>query len=292
MPGDDLSKFHAPLTKLFDTRKSSEGDHAEMLESFHRNGYIAGIRLLSEEQITVLRAELAELTALELPDRELFYEFHANESNDPASVVFHALGAWRVSRAFHDLLWLRPMVEIAELLLGGPVRLWHDQLFVKPAREGGVVAWHQDYSYWTRTRPVAHLTCWIGLDDSNEGNGCVRYVPGSHRWELLPRTDLAGDMESVLSVLSEQRREQFRPVPMILKAGEASFHHPMMLHGSYANTSDRPRRAIVVNFIRDGVISDSDQPLLQGIPVIPKGEAVAGRFFPLLSAVSAKAKFR
>ncbi|HEX2639999.1 MAG TPA: phytanoyl-CoA dioxygenase family protein [Pyrinomonadaceae bacterium] len=62
-------------------------------------------------------------------------------------------------------------------LLGGPVRFWHDQVFVKPARDGAVVAWHQDYSYWTRTKPMAHRTAWIGLDDSNEENGCVHYVP-------------------------------------------------------------------------------------------------------------------
>ena len=54
----------------------------------------------------------------------------------------------------------------ASQLLGGAVRFWHDQLFCKPAKHGGVVAWHQDYSYWTRTKPMAHLTCWIGLDDS------------------------------------------------------------------------------------------------------------------------------
>jgi hypothetical protein len=55
-----------------------------------------------------------------------------------------------------------------------------------------------------------------------------------------------------------------------------------MMHGSYANTTDRPRRATVINVFRDGVMSNSDEPLLEGIPVIPKGERVGGRFFPLL----------
>ena len=75
------------------------------------------------------------------------------------------------------------------------MRFWHDQLFCKPAQHGGVVAWHQDYSYWTRTKPMAHLTCWIGLDDATKDNGCLQYLPGSHRWSLLPITGLAGDME-------------------------------------------------------------------------------------------------
>ena len=56
---------------------------------------------------------------------------------------------------------------VASQLLGDRgVRFWHDQLFCKPARHGGIVAWHQDYSYWTRTQPLAHLTCWIGLDEA------------------------------------------------------------------------------------------------------------------------------
>ena len=70
------------------------------------------------------------------------------------------------------------------------VRFWHDQLFCKPSRHGGVVAWHQDYSYWTRTTPMAHLTCWIGLDDTDEHNGCLQYIPGSHKWDLLPVTGI------------------------------------------------------------------------------------------------------
>jgi ectoine hydroxylase-related dioxygenase (phytanoyl-CoA dioxygenase family) len=213
----------------------------------------------------------------------LFYEYHHNEATDPATILFHALGAWRVSEAFHDLIFLPSIVKAAEQLLAGPVRFWHDQLFVKPPVDGAVVEWHQDYSYWTRTKPVAHLTCWIGLDDSTEENGCVRYIPGSHKWDLLPRYHLSGDMTSVFEFLTDDQRNAFDPVPALLKAGEASFHHSLVLHGSYENTSDRPRRAAVLNFFRDGVVSDSDDPLLQGIPPIARGEKVEGRFFPLVS---------
>jgi ectoine hydroxylase-related dioxygenase (phytanoyl-CoA dioxygenase family) len=170
----------------------------------------------------------------------------------------------------------------ASQLLTGSVRFWHDQLFCKPARHGGCVAWHQDYSYWTRTTPLAHLTCWIGLDDSTRENGCVRYVPGSHLWPDLPVTGLAGDMDAIQSVLDEEQKRQFRPVAVELKAGEASFHHPRMIHGSYANDTDSPRRATVINAFRDGVRSNSDAPLLEGVPVIPKGQPMGGRFFPLL----------
>lgn len=145
------------------------------------------------------------------------------------------------------------------------------------------MAWHQDYSYWTRTQPMAHLTCWIGLDDSTKANGCVHYVPKSHRWTLLPITGLAGDMNAIREVLSPEQWEQFtHPVAIELKAGECSFHHPLLVHGSFENKTDKPRRATVINVFRDGVQSASDQPLLAGVPPVPPGQAMGGQFFPFL----------
>ena len=284
---NDLSEYQKPLTDLFPAPESVGDWEAcrltgEQVEFYEENGYVAGVRVLSDAQVEALRAELSELMNPSDERRGLWYEFHSNESLDPKRVLFHALGAWRLAPAFHDLLWNPRFTVPASQLLKGSVRFWHDQLFCKPARHGGVVAWHQDYSYWTRTVPLAHLTCWIGLDDSTRENGCVRYVPGSHKWPDLPVTGLAGDMDAIRSVLDEERRELFRPVAIELKAGEASFHHPRMIHGSYANETDSPRRATVINVFRDGVRSNSDAPLLEGVPTIPKGERMGGRFFPLL----------
>ncbi len=284
-PVKELSNFGHPLDKHFVTTANGlkAGLSDKQIASFEQDGLVFGIRVIDRYQIKRLREDLVGLMDPSESARELFYEFHHNESTDPETVLFHALGAWRVSPAYHDLLFLPPIVTAAEQLLGGPVRLWHDQIFVKPPRDGAVVEWHQDFSYWTRTKPMAHLTCWIGLDDSTEENGCVRYVPGSHRWDLLPRVHLSGKMSAVFEFLTDEQRAVFDPVPALLSAGEASFHHPLTLHGSYENNSNVPRRAAVLNFIRDGVVSNSDEPLLAGVPPIPKGHKIEGRFFPLLS---------
>jgi len=284
---EDLSNYHRPLTPLF----RQPADKAEwqsytlsrdQIDFFQQHGYLAGIRLLNDEQTEKLRRELAELMDPDHPAHDLFYEFHSNESTDPQTVLFHALGAWRISRSFHDLLWNPAFLVPASQLLGGAIRFWHDQLFCKPPQHGGVVAWHQDYSYWTRTQPMAHLSCWIGLDDSSTENGCVHYVPGSHRWDLLPMTGLANDMKSIEAVLSDAQKSEFKPVAIELKAGECSFHHPLMVHGSYENRSGHPRRGSVINVFCDGTRSVSNDPLLQGLPAIPSGEKIGGQFFPLL----------
>lgn len=282
----DLSLFHHPISDLFGSEVDAGAQkcdlNAEQIEFYHTNGYLAGIRLLDDEQVERLRSELAQLSEPYHPGNELFYEYHSNESKDPRRILFHALGAWRVAAGFHDLLWDPAFLLPASQLLEGPVRFWHDQIFYKPAHHGGVVAWHQDYSYWTRTTPMAHLSCWIGLDDSTRENGCVHYVPGSHRWNLLPITGLAEDMDSIQTVLTDQQKANFNPVAIELKKGEASFHHALMVHGSFENKTDRPRRATVINVFRDGVKSDSEEPLLAGVPAIAKGEQIQGQFFPLL----------
>lgn len=285
----DLATKHRPVGDLFrgqHEQASQTSFHLtpDEVQQYETDGYLAGKRVLTEAQCDALCEELAELTNPEHPGNHLFYEYNSNESADPNTVLFHALGAWRVSPGFHDILWNPAFTAPASDLLGGPVRFWHDQLFCKPAKHGGVVAWHQDYSYWTRTQPMQHLTCWIGLDDADEDNGCLYYVPGSHTWPLLPVTGLAGDMEAIQSVLNEEQRAGFKPVPIRLKRGECAFHHPLLVHGSYDNKSDRPRRAMVLNVVRDGVRSDSDEPLLEGVPPVPKGSPLDGDFFPLLSA--------
>jgi ectoine hydroxylase-related dioxygenase (phytanoyl-CoA dioxygenase family) len=288
MVAKDFSQVSQPLGAMFDLPRTA-AEWApyrlsdEQVAFFHENGYLKGIRILDDRQIEILRGELAGLADPKHPGHELFYEFHSNESIDPSKVLFHALGAWRIGPGFHDVLWAPAFTMAASQLLGGAVRFWHDQLFCKPAKHGGVVAWHQDYSYWTRTQPMAHLTCWIGLDDSTRDNGCVHYVPGSHRWPLLPVTGLAGDMEAIRGVLDDEQWRQFQnPVAIELEKGECSFHHPLTVHGSHPNGTDRPRRATVINVVRDGVRSASDEPLLAGVPPVPTGQPLCGQFFPLL----------
>lgn len=288
MPVKDLSIIHELIGDLFQWPQSpveweSYKISQEQIGFFHENGYVANIPMLNERQVEILRNELSSLTDNQHEAHELFYEYHNNESADPEKILLHALGAWRITKGFHDVLWNPRFVMAAHQLLGNvPVRFWHDQLFYKPPKKGGVVAWHQDYSYWTRTKPIAHLTCWCGLDDSTPENGCLQYVPGSHRWGLLDKPELAGDLLGIMDYLSDEQKKEFHPVSVSTKAGEAIFHHPLTLHGSGENNSSKPRRAFVINAFADGVCSDSDDVLLTGVPPVHKGEKMQGQFFPLL----------
>lgn len=285
----DLSQHHQLVGDLFPKIDPKEAWDKykltdEQVSFFNTYGFLAGVKLLEDQQVEQLRIELEEIKDPEHPRHHLFYEFHSNESKDPNAVLFHSLGHWRITSGFHDILWNPAFVVAASQLLGNKaVRFWHDQLFYKPAHHGGVVAWHQDYSYWQRTLPMQHLTCWVALDDVTKENGCLYYVPKSHKWGLLDKPELAGDMEGLQQFLTEDQKKQFKEkVPVEIKKGYATFHHPLMVHGSYENKSSRPRRAFVLNVFADGTYSDTDEELLSGVPVVKKGKQLEGQFFPLL----------
>ena len=284
----DLADYHHPILDLFKQPQTGEEWEQYRLTDdqvayYHAYGYLSGIKLLEEWQVELLNKELEEIRNPDHPAHHLFYEFHSNESTNSNSVLFHSLGHWRIGEGFHDVLWNPAFVMAAhQLLENKPVRFWHDQLFCKPAKHGGVVAWHQDYSYWTRTVAMQHLTCWVGLDDATTENGCLQYVPKSHRWGLLDAPEIAGDMNGLMNYLSQEQKEQFKPVAIELKKGTATFHHPLMVHGSFENKSEISRRACVLNVFADGTVSNSDDELLQGVPRIKKGEKMEGKFFPIL----------
>ncbi|EPR70918.1 phytanoyl-CoA dioxygenase family protein [Cyclobacterium qasimii] len=285
---NDLSKVHELLSELFKWPKNEKEWEQyrltdEQVTFFHTNGYLPNIKLLEHWQVAQLNEELESLTDPNQAGMELFYDFASNESSNPETVLFHSLGHWRIKEGFHDILWNPAFVMAASQLLGdNSVRFWHDQLFCKPAKHGGVVAWHQDYSYWTRSVPMQHLTCWVGLDDVDVENGCLYYVPKSHQWGLLDKPELAGDMEGLMEYLTEDQKKEFKPIPIEMERGYGAFHHPLMVHGSYENKSERSRRAFVLNVFADGTKSNTDKELLKGVPIFAPGQKLEGQFFPML----------
>ncbi len=172
-------------------------------------------------------------------------------------------------------------------LLGQSFSFFHNQLFCKPAEHGGELAWLLDYSYWTFTKPMHHLTCWIGLNDANIDNSCLYFVQGSHKWGLLPIIGLTCGMDAVREILSSEQVEAFdKRVPNELLKGYTSFHYPLMMHGSYTNTSSRPRRAVVLNAMDYQTLGNTAdyerKEALKNFPDMPQDKILDSQLFPLL----------
>ncbi|RED47491.1 phytanoyl-CoA dioxygenase family protein [Seonamhaeicola sediminis] len=289
----DLSEYSSPISDFIKQPQTPEDWQQyvlseEQIKFYEENGFLSGIKVLTETQVDILNEELEKLQSVSDEERKLFYHYESNEAEDPTKVLFHAIGGWRVTPGFHDLWWSPAYRMAVYQLMGGDFKVFHDQLFCKPAKHGGVVAWHQDFSYWTFTKPMNHLTCWLGLDDANADNGCMYYVPGSHKWGLLPITGLTGDMDAVREVLNEDQKASFdNKFVNELPKGYCSFHHPLMMHGSYANLSERSRRAIVLNTMGTKTLSNVDdyerKEALQNFPPLGKtGDPLDDKCFPIL----------
>lgn len=295
--GFPYKSHHEPVSDLFPRIPSAEEQQQwqlspEQLAFYEENGFVRGPKVLNEQQIERLREALERIRSGENPRTGELYEVDEDYIRAPNQNVFHMLGAWMIEEAFHDILFHPKItIPVSQVLRTPRVRFWHDQVFYKPAKHPGVVTWHQDYSYWTRSTPARHCTVWIGLDDSTLDNGCVHFVPGSHRWKLLPKVSLTKDMDAVKSVMTAEQLEQFKPVPMLLKAGECSIHDCFTLHGSYGNVSDIPRRAIVLNFMHPETRSaDGTKPLLNNTPVVPEGSVIEGENYPIVYDAAAMAR--
>ena len=257
----------------------------EQVAFYHEHGYLAPLRLLDDRQLQDMRHRLERMIRDDYSRAgELLGAPRVKLGETPRMTYFQ--GAWRVDEKFREIVFSpRLTTPLCQLLGTEAVRFFHDQVFYKPAHHGGIVAWHQDYSYWTRTTPAGHITCFLCLDDATLENGCLHVIPGSHKWDLLPKVDLIGGaaetMESIKSVLTPQQLSEFKPTPIFLKAGECSFHHCLTLHGSYPNHSDRPRRSVVLNYMKPDTRSASAQPIMPGAPAIELGAVVDGELFPI-----------
>jgi ectoine hydroxylase-related dioxygenase (phytanoyl-CoA dioxygenase family) len=254
---------------------------AEQVAAFHADGFIPRVPIMDRTQVERLREGL-EAIVDNRSGRES--ELSSGELSAKGRITYMQ-GAWMIDEAIHDLVFHPAItVKVAQLIGTQRVRFWHDQVFYKPAKTGGNVAWHQDYSYWKRATPAGRfMSVWIGLDDSSLENGCLHCVPGSHRWPLLAPTDLMGDMERLAKQLTPEQLAQFKPQPLEQPAGTCSFHHDHTVHGSFPNRSERPRRAIVLNYMADGNRSAAEDGILMpGAAKVARGEVITGSQFPLV----------
>ena len=118
-------------------------------------------------------------------------------------------------------------------------------LFIKEKKEKGFVSFHQDAKY-IGLEPHNWVTVWLAVTDTNENNGCMRMLPGSHK-ENLKFHEEKFDKNNLLTRGQTIENISFDETDsIILKAGEISLHHPLIVHGSGLNNSDDRRIGFVI----------------------------------------------
>lgn len=149
---------------------------------------------------------------------------------------------------------LKPLVEdprlgrLATLLEGvDAVRIYLDQALVKEPY-GAPTQYHLDLPWWAFDSPSS-CTIWVALDDSTLQNGCLYFVPGSHRLGLTSAGDLGPDLGAVFTAHPEAAAA---PTPCPLPAGGCSIHNARTVHGAGANMTPGRRRPMTIAYMPDG----------------------------------------
>ena len=124
-----------------------------------------------------------------------------------------------------------------------------EHMIFKPPHVGSVTPWHQDQAYHDPTRDERSINFWIPLDDTDVENGCMQYVPGSHKLDVLPHHSIGNDPR--VHGLEVDDADEFakKVVACPLSAGDAVLHLPTTLHYAGPNTTPRQRRAYIVAMV-------------------------------------------
>jgi ectoine hydroxylase-related dioxygenase (phytanoyl-CoA dioxygenase family) len=251
------------------------------VQQFSRDGYLKGGRILGDDAVRVLQEEIARVirddgTAVRQPVRL------ANLTGDPDHPVWQIVNIWEASDPFEALIH-NPQIgeEMAQLTGAQRLRIWHDQIQFKPAEFGGVTMWHQDAPLWPILAPMTEVTAWVALDDVNEDNGCMRMVPGSHRWgNAIDFLHTLSAFEA-MPALWEGHAVAVRSCPV--RRGEVHYHHALAWHGSPANTSGRHRRAIALHYMTEQTrYVASGEHLMKRYVEVADGAVLQGAHFPLV----------
>jgi len=214
---------------------------SHQVADYARDGILHPLPALEDDEIARFRRGAEELA-------EWF------EGEKPAmSGQAHLFHRWAYDLAMHP----RILDQVAAIL-GQNILIHSTSLFFKRARTQDFVSWHQDGFYWNLDAPRL-VSAWIALTDSAIDNGCLRVVPASHLQRLdhrsapmRPHDLLASGLEIAAGVDEGNARD------VVLAAGEMSLHHVLIVHGSNANRSSRPRIGFAIRYLAAGVRQEPD----------------------------------
>lgn len=223
---------------------------SEQVENYNSNGFLCPFDLCSTEQAAALHArfDAMEKTLGEEPQKRF-------------RVKAHLPFPWLCDLISHPRL-----LDAVEDLIGPNILCWGSSFFTKKAHDPRFISWHTDTFYYS-FEPAETLTAWFSFNDSTPESGCVRYIPGSHREQVIhdffPDPDnLAGQGQTARGV------DESKAVDAVLRAGQVVFHHESVIHGSRPNNSDHPRVGFSIHYcaptVRETRFDDATAMLLRG----------------------------
>lgn len=217
----------------------------EQIAFFHENGYLAIPEITTQAEVARMREIYDRAFAARVGRAEgnQFDLAGTDEEGKEASLP-QILGLSRYEPELADSLYRANALAISMQLLGPEARFTGDHAILKPAFHGAPTPWHQDEAYWGADFDYNALSVWMPLQEANLENGCMQFIPGSHRLEVQPHHSIGHDPR--IHGLEIDSIDDSTAVACPLPAGGATFHLSRTMHYTSPNNSPYPRRAYIL----------------------------------------------
>ena len=211
----------------------------EEIAKYNEEGYVV-------PKFTMLEKDLLEIEKLHNNLVEKFPKFR----NYCPAVLLH-------DENFLKYCLNNEILNIIEQLIGKNFALWNSSFFAKPAFNGQATPWHQDGQYWP-IRPIATTTVWLAIDETTEENGCLEFIPGSHKLKKTRAHQTNNNPNYNLNQELDEDVDPNKAYKLCLKPGQMSLHDVFLVHGSKQNKSNKPRRGMTMRFMPTTSYFDRD----------------------------------
>ena len=225
-------------------------------QSFNDDGFVLAEQLVDCDRIDRLRQAFDDLFDGTFETGVRPDEVNWQQADGDPTRTRQICNGWKANRDIATVVLDESLGKVIADLAGWKgVRIMSDNLLWKPPQTRSL-GFHQDSAYLSWFTPSDLLTCWIALDDTSADGGTLEFVRGSHRWPLR-------DPEGAFHAPEDYRQPMRKAAALEgveadiayveVGAGGGSFHHGWIWHGSGANHSPNPRRALVLHAMRSEV---------------------------------------
>lgn len=223
---------------------------ADEIARFDRDGFLVIENALDAGELETWRREVADAVAGRL-ERGGLHNQHAGMDPFYAQVFTQAQHLTRKHQGLRDLVYDPRLAKLAaELVDASGMRLWHDQALIKEPY-ANQTSLHRDTPYWSMTTRRT-VNFWFALDDATLENGCLWYLPGTHRLGDFTHLEIGTGMSDLLQVYPDWRAIAAVPTPV--RAGGLVIHNGMVAHGAGPNMTPGRRRAMTIAYFPDGEV--------------------------------------
>jgi phytanoyl-CoA hydroxylase len=242
----------------------------QQVSSYQENGFVVVEDFLSPDELAFWRTALDEAVAKrggnKLPtQKDLYGKGDGNPDKSYYDNVFDQLiNLWQDNEKMREVMLDERLGKMAATLAGvNGIRIWHDQALIKKPW-ANPTAWHLDTPYWSFADRNA-ISIWVALDDATLENGCLFFIPGSHKKTTYDNPGIGKNMGVIFNVYPEFKNTKSVAAPM--KAGSCSFHNGLTIHGAHANMTPGFRRAMTCAYMPDGNVFNGTQNILSDTQV-------------------------